>query len=40
MKPDVMLLTYRTGFADRQFYADWWNSCDWLEFSREWNKPV
>ncbi|KAF2744866.1 hypothetical protein M011DRAFT_470174 [Sporormia fimetaria CBS 119925] len=27
-------------FADRQFYADWWNSCDWLEFSREWNKPV
>jgi sterol O-acyltransferase len=28
------------GFADRQFYADWWNSCDWLEFSREWNKPV
>jgi hypothetical protein len=29
-----------TGFADRQFYADWWNSCDWLEFSREWNKPV
>lgn len=29
-----------TRFADRQFYADWWNSCDWLEFSREWNKPV
>ena len=29
-----------TCFADRQFYADWWNSCDWLEFSREWNKPV
>jgi sterol O-acyltransferase len=29
-----------TGFADRQFFADWWNSCDWLEFSREWNKPV
>ena len=28
------------GFADRQFYADWWNSCDWLEFSREWNVPV
>jgi sterol O-acyltransferase len=28
------------GFADRQFFADWWNSCDWLEFSREWNKPV
>ncbi|KAF2738738.1 sterol O-acyltransferase [Polyplosphaeria fusca] len=29
-----------TRFADRQFYADWWNSSDWLEFSREWNKPV
>ena len=23
-----------TRFADRQFYADWWNSCDWLEFSK------
>jgi hypothetical protein len=21
-----------TRFADREFYADWWNSCDWLEF--------
>ncbi|KAL9063700.1 MAG: hypothetical protein Q9157_008124 [Trypethelium eluteriae] len=29
-----------TCFADRQFYADWWNSTDWLEFSREWNIPV
>lgn len=29
-----------TGFADRHFYSDWWNSCDWLEFSREWNIPV
>ncbi|KAF1984023.1 hypothetical protein K402DRAFT_396218 [Aulographum hederae CBS 113979] len=29
-----------TCFADRLFYADWWNSCDWLEFSREWNIPV
>jgi sterol O-acyltransferase len=29
-----------TCFADRHFYSDWWNSCDWLEFSREWNKPV
>lgn len=28
------------GFADRQFYSDWWNSLDWLEFSREWNIPV
>lgn len=24
------------GFADRQFYADWWNSCDWLEFCKFW----
>lgn len=29
-----------TQFADRHFYSDWWNSCDWLEFSREWNVPV
>ena len=29
-----------TRFADRKFYSDWWNSCDWLEFSREWNIPV
>ncbi|KAJ6119999.1 Sterol O-acyltransferase [Penicillium sp. IBT 18751x] len=29
-----------TRFADRHFYSDWWNSCDWLEFSREWNVPV
>ncbi|KAI5804344.1 MBOAT, membrane-bound O-acyltransferase family-domain-containing protein [Geopyxis carbonaria] len=29
-----------TNFADRHFYADWWNSTDWLEFSREWNIPV
>ncbi|KAG9996252.1 sterol O-acyltransferase, partial [Aureobasidium melanogenum] len=29
-----------TCFADRQFYSDWWNSLDWLEFSREWNIPV
>ena len=29
-----------SGFADRRFYSDWWNSCDWLEFSREWNMPV
>ncbi|KAL9085165.1 MAG: hypothetical protein Q9159_004847 [Coniocarpon cinnabarinum] len=29
-----------TCFADRHFYDDWWNSCDWLEFSREWNVPV
>lgn len=29
-----------TRFADRQFYDDWWNSTDWMEFSREWNIPV
>ncbi|KAK4541417.1 hypothetical protein LTR36_008018 [Oleoguttula mirabilis] len=29
-----------TRFADRRFYSDWWNSSDWLEFSREWNIPV
>ena len=29
-----------TCFADRHFYDDWWNSSDWLEFSREWNIPV
>ncbi|KAL8709181.1 MAG: hypothetical protein Q9220_006061 [cf. Caloplaca sp. 1 TL-2023] len=29
-----------TCFADRRFFSDWWNSCDWLEFSREWNIPV
>ena len=29
-----------TRFADRRFYSDWWNSTDWMEFSREWNVPV
>ncbi|KAI5284711.1 hypothetical protein KEM54_001126, partial [Ascosphaera aggregata] len=29
-----------TRFADRRFYEDWWNSADWLEFSRKWNLPV
>ncbi|KAI1841499.1 hypothetical protein JX266_012339 [Neoarthrinium moseri] len=29
-----------TCFGDRHFYADWWNSTDWMEFSREWNVPV
>ncbi|KAK3988353.1 hypothetical protein QBC44DRAFT_104447 [Cladorrhinum sp. PSN332] len=29
-----------TYFADRHFYSDWWNSTDWMEFSREWNVPV
>jgi len=27
-------------FADREFYADWWNSKSWDEFARKWNKPV
>lgn len=34
------LLIPSIGFADRRFYADWWNSCDWLVFSRSWNLPV
>lgn len=29
-----------TYFGDRHFYSDWWNSTDWMEFSREWNIPV
>lgn len=29
-----------THFGDRHFYSDWWNSTDWMEFSREWNIPV
>ncbi|KAH6994963.1 MBOAT, membrane-bound O-acyltransferase family-domain-containing protein [Ilyonectria destructans] len=29
-----------TYFGDRHFYSDWWNSTDWMEFSREWNVPV
>jgi len=29
-----------TCFADHCFYRDWWNSADWLEFSRDWNVPV
>ncbi|KAI2465102.1 MBOAT-domain-containing protein [Annulohypoxylon bovei var. microspora] len=29
-----------TRFGDRHFYSDWWNSTDWMEFSREWNIPV
>lgn len=30
-------LTY---FADREFYADWWNSVTWDDFSKYWNVPV
>jgi sterol O-acyltransferase len=29
-----------TCFADREFYADWWNSTNFEEFARLWNKPV
>lgn len=27
-------------FADRGFYADWWNSTSWDQFARDWNRPV
>ncbi len=30
-------LTY---FADRNFYAAWWNSVSWDMFARDWNRPV
>lgn len=29
-----------TRFADRRFYDDWWNSTDYAEFARKWNRPV
>jgi len=29
-----------TGFADRQFYQDFWNSCNFDEFNRKWNRIV
>ncbi|KAI9805262.1 MAG: acyl-CoA/sterol acyltransferase [Piccolia ochrophora] len=29
-----------TRFADRGFYADWWNSTSWDQFARDWNRPV
>jgi hypothetical protein len=34
------LLAEFTGFADRRFYADWWNSGDLNEFWRKWNIPT
>ena len=34
------VLAELTRFADRRFYDDFWNSCDWLQFSRSWNIPV
>lgn len=29
-----------TGFEDRQFYQDFWNSTNFDEYSRKWNKLV
>ena len=29
-----------TGFADRRFYDDWWNSTSMDEYWRKWNLPV
>lgn len=34
------LLAEVTYFADRGFYADWWNSVSWDQFARDWNRPV
>ncbi|KAI9736816.1 MAG: acyl-CoA/sterol acyltransferase [Claussenomyces sp. TS43310] len=34
------LLAELTYFADRGFYADWWNSISWDQFARDWNRPV
>ena len=29
-----------TGFADRQFYGDWWNARNWSTYYRKWNGVV
>ena len=29
-----------TMFADRRFYADWWNAGDLGEYWRKWNQPI
>jgi sterol O-acyltransferase len=29
-----------TGFADRQFYQDFWNATNFDEFARKWNRLV
>jgi sterol O-acyltransferase len=34
------VLAELTLFADRGFYADWWNSVSWDAFARDWNRPV
>jgi sterol O-acyltransferase len=38
--PQLNALAEITRFADRGFYADWWNSVSWDQFSRDWNRPV
>ena len=34
------LFAEMAGFADRDFYGDWWNASSWEEFNRKWNRPV
>ncbi|KAI9848438.1 MAG: acyl-CoA/sterol acyltransferase [Sclerophora amabilis] len=34
------VLAELTRFADRGFYADWWNSTSWDQYARDWNRPV
>lgn len=34
------VLAELTHFADRGFYADWWNSVSWDQYARDWNRPV
>ncbi|KAI9892172.1 MAG: acyl-CoA/sterol acyltransferase [Vezdaea aestivalis] len=34
------LLAELTCFADRGFYADWWNTVSWDQFAKDWNRPV
>mmetsp|Transcript_9410 Transcript_9410/g.10628 ORF Transcript_9410/g.10628 Transcript_9410/m.10628 type:complete len:151 (+) Transcript_9410:1012-1464(+) len=29
-----------TGFADRSFYEDWWNSATYGEYWKKWNVPM
>jgi sterol O-acyltransferase len=29
-----------SGFGDREFYQDWWNSNGFEDFARKWNRPV
>ena len=29
-----------SGFADRQFYQDFWNATNFDEYARKWNRPV